>query len=135
MLKRTSQFRFNPTRVRLERSSSSRAHRRVRRFNPTRVRLELDATTGERLPEVLQPHEGPSGTHVVRFDRQAADRASTPRGSVWNPMLPVASYCCAGFNPTRVRLEPSRQSSIGCGRKSFNPTRVRLEPPGVAVSD
>ena len=54
---------------------------------------------------VLQPHEGPSETHLLGTVQRRRER----------------------FNPTRVRLKLRAPSSPHCRPTRFNPTRVRLK--------
>ena len=129
-----------------------------RRFNPTRVHLEhirdcgmdfFEVASTPRgciwndpavrlvgIGELLQPHEGASGTLRHHASPSGGVVASTPRGCIWNPGtgascpvlllastprgciwnlldVPSAEAICSSFNPTRVHLEPRTRTGVG----------------------
>ena len=99
---------FNPTMVRLRRSSMTVSGVSVETFNPTMVRLRRsDSENVENTEQAFQSHNGAIAT-LLR----------------WAGLLVLDS-----FNPTMVRLRLFKTDRRSSAAHTFNPTMVRLRPP------
>ena len=97
-------------------------------FNPTGVRLKRgEARRRGAVPARLQSHRGSSETASASARLPSSSWLQSHRGSSETPHRRGGHGADQCFNPTGVRLKPSRRSHGPFGADRFNPTGVRLK--------